>query len=524
MSELTPNLNLFKYDTNSDSSQAFSISNALNPNWDIIDNAFSQIRAVKGYEENGNILTDPVGLAYVKKYAHSTFDLDKFIVVGSSIITNDGIASGFETSHTNYINVPNTYNFSTSNSFELGIGFILTSSTATKGFLYRVAIDSYLGTFGFAIGIENNKVVVSGMTSETFTIDYTLSLNTYYILKVKCNNGTCGIYIDNDLIGLQFTYIKDISSAYITIGNGTGTNSNPFNFGSIDLKQFSITVDGVEVFSGNKTGTDYYEKDTYTLSPNNNKIQIIDTGIVTNFKSVSASILDTGIVMDYTKSFSFYVPFLCTYGNKDNQALINLCGYRDYYNTLRIQCDNRSHFSIRFYKNTTKTESLKVSSSSTLSYNKWYLLCFSWDGTNYICKIKRLFTTEFTNLFTYADSTPVVTAFDDTVSHTVSFGDRYSHWYLNGFLDLKYLKIYSQDNLIYSPYAEIPYTCSLSGEKIVDSTYRTILQELYVQGKLYSAYYTLDETNNNYTLPYGDSYGMLNKNKITIDMMSNGGL
>ena len=38
MSEYTPNLNLFKYNTSTDGKEVFSIAQALNHNWDILDN------------------------------------------------------------------------------------------------------------------------------------------------------------------------------------------------------------------------------------------------------------------------------------------------------------------------------------------------------------------------------------------------------------------------------------------------------------------------------------------------------
>ena len=62
----------------------------------------NRLHALKGYEDNGTLLTDAEGLADVKSYAHSTFDLSKFTLTGTPTITNDGIASGFSSS--NYIN------------------------------------------------------------------------------------------------------------------------------------------------------------------------------------------------------------------------------------------------------------------------------------------------------------------------------------------------------------------------------------------------------------------------------------
>ena len=45
MSTTTENLNLFKYNLATDGAIEFSITNALNNNWDIIDNAFANIQA-----------------------------------------------------------------------------------------------------------------------------------------------------------------------------------------------------------------------------------------------------------------------------------------------------------------------------------------------------------------------------------------------------------------------------------------------------------------------------------------------
>lgn len=46
MSTYTPKLNLFKYDPINDAKQAFSIQQALNNNWDIIDSYLSNISSV----------------------------------------------------------------------------------------------------------------------------------------------------------------------------------------------------------------------------------------------------------------------------------------------------------------------------------------------------------------------------------------------------------------------------------------------------------------------------------------------
>lgn len=55
---------------------------------------------------------------------------------------------------------------------------------------------------------------------------------------------------------------------------------------------------------------------------------------------------------------------------------------------------------------------------------------------------------------------------------------------------------------------EIPYVLSKTGSKIVDVAYRDKVQALYAQTGT-APYYTIDETNKNFTLPMGEIYGMI---------------
>ena len=56
----------------------------------------------------------------------------------------------------------------------------------------------------------------------------------------------------------------------------------------------------------------------------------------------------------------------------------------------------------------------------------------------------------------------------------------------------------------------IIYNLSKTGSKIVNSAYRTTIQNLYAQDGI-APYYTIDELNQNYTLPMGDIYGMISR-------------
>lgn len=57
---------------------------------------------------------------------------------------------------------------------------------------------------------------------------------------------------------------------------------------------------------------------------------------------------------------------------------------------------------------------------------------------------------------------------------------------------------------------QIPYTLSKTGSKIVDVAYRDKVQALY-QEQGYAPYYTIDEQNQNFTLPMGEVYGMIER-------------
>ena len=60
----------------------------------------------------------------------------------------------------------------------------------------------------------------------------------------------------------------------------------------------------------------------------------------------------------------------------------------------------------------------------------------------------------------------------------------------------------------------IPYTLSKTGSKIVDVAYRDKVIDLYEQ-EGQAEYYTIDEENQNFTLPMGEIYGMIGGSSST---------
>ena len=239
--------------------------------------------ALKGYEDAGELLTDSEGLADVTNYAHSTFDISKFQRDGTPVVTNDGI-----------------YTPTSGNLFKL-TSLSISSANEVK---FRIAFKYYTGStyrdifsglgmnYAPRLVINNNNTVslyaYDGTVINTITLSASsFTNNTWYIIEwtLSNTNSSYKLYdINNNLISsgsqapsttlnINFAYALSI----FRIGYSGGTT--PIIFDSqIDLKQFSITVDGIPVFSGNKTGVDTYTINNstvsipYTLSKTGSKI------------------------------------------------------------------------------------------------------------------------------------------------------------------------------------------------------------------------------------------------------------
>jgi len=209
---------------------------------------------------------------------HSTFDVNKFTIVGTPTITDDGIASGF--SDSNYL--IHNLDFSSATTWEVEIQFKSPNSlTGTHRVIDRVSgadnliiVAQINNTCGVSLNV--NSAAIFYLNDNTFNI----SANTNYIVKIGYD-GTS--YYAKFNTGADDTVISTVTSAskwsaaqahYI----GRGSNSGFAFNSSIDLKQFSVLIDEVPVFSGNQTGIDIYTINSetvsipYTLSSTNDKI------------------------------------------------------------------------------------------------------------------------------------------------------------------------------------------------------------------------------------------------------------
>ena len=203
-------------------------------------------------------------LVYVETngYSKEEFDLSKFTVVGNPTITNDGIASGF--SSDNIIKSSQNIDLTTATSWCIKCKAKRSSSTMSSLFSIQQpsgkAVRLYVtarGALGFSIPTSDNSWGDCGETSAN-----TISLNTDYYLKLEFKNNYYSSYYSQD--GNNYTLGKSIPSTHLVpivnpLQIGARNDTVDILDGSIDLSQFSITVDGKEVFKGTKT-VEYPEK------------------------------------------------------------------------------------------------------------------------------------------------------------------------------------------------------------------------------------------------------------------------
>lgn len=239
-----------------------------------------RLHALKGYLDKGELLTDSEGLADVKSYAHSTFDLSKFIQPsGSNVIADsNGIVENF--SETNYF--IQSLDFRNATSWEVVLKFKTPATFTSAG-----RIIDYNGSNKISIMVNeasrlNFGLDINGNTLVNLNFNFiTYTPNTWYTVKYSYD----GTYynIDYSTDGENFTRKNQIESTQLwsaaSLHNiGRGINNGLSFTGAFDLKYFSVKSDGIPVFLGNRTGIDTYTIDNstvsipYTLSKTGSKI------------------------------------------------------------------------------------------------------------------------------------------------------------------------------------------------------------------------------------------------------------
>lgn len=229
------------------------------------------------------------------------FDIGKFTVVGTPTITDDGIASGF--SGSDYLQF-GTQDFYNKDEWEIIIPYTTSSVADTTqrylticdGFSISTKMNSYTGYANIHLSDETNFVLNLGNVTTTST-KYYLKLRyssiNGYSFSYKVATGEWSIPKTNPTT----TKVKRGSSQTI----GYFTNSTYIFNGSIDLKQFSITVDGEQVFNGLMESTKpIYDK----LASTSTTLTTFQTDTDNNFSAVNSALNEKANLSD----LAGYVP------------------------------------------------------------------------------------------------------------------------------------------------------------------------------------------------------------------------
>lgn len=464
-----------------------------------------RLHALKSYLDKGELLTDAEGLADVKEYAHSTFDLSKFTVVGSPNITNDGIASGFSAS--DYL-TGNNFTFNdlkdkswkislttqydsnvttisddatmlllSSGYLSMGGGFSLVSNKSVR--IYMVAGDNN-GT-----QLEYYGWMPSGNGTITLELAFDITLGKYTATFIDVDGSVSSFPWTPSTTNKQLYSIYTSPTSTFRIGNG----ADGYSLLPIDLKQFSITVDGVEVFSGNKTGID-------TIKPNNYTVvgtpTISADGIASGFSSSNCLYKDLVLGDNFELDIEIKTP----YPYIDQEIFFNI------YDST----NNISAFDFRY-----------LNSSDSGLFGRLS------NGTDYPGLIQWAVAANKNLKLKVIKNGSSITVYENGVSKgtyngVYSLGSSNCRIFIGRYntgafaistpLDLNAFKIYIDGNLVYQPCLKIPYTESKTGSKIVDSVYRDRVSDMYSQFG-YAPYYTLSDTD--FTLPQGELYGLYEK-------------
>ena len=452
---------------------------------------------LKAYEDVGELLTDPKGLADVTKYAHSTFDNNKFTAEGSPIVTNDGIASGFSVDDylTSSVSIPANSNYTIRGTFTTG-----TLTTSEYVFSLASGTTNQLSLMSNYYNDSHNLSIVYPYDTWIHGSSLNLSNDTTYSFEVIVNGANLRLLVNGVQVVNLNTYTNGaIDTLYI---GRAATDIYPWS-GSIDLKPFSIAVDGVSIFTSNKVGVDTIKPDDYTVvgSPT-----ISDKGVASGFSD--SNYLKINNLESYVGNSTNWSMIFCITTDSSfshTQTIFDESGY--WGNNLRIKdngtmalclTSNGSSYDIANYKTGT----------IALQENTTYFIRLSFNGSKYLVE----YSTDNDNYSTYLEQTS--SSLVKSINSYMTFGAYVNSgtFSFEGTIDLNVFKIYVDGDLVYQPCLKIPYTLSKSGSKVVDSNYRDRVSDMYKQFG-YSPYYTLEE-GLNFTLPQGELYGLIGQQAL----------
>ena len=486
------------------------VSGVADCNTDVVNDCLMHLKyentsdAIQNMYETGQVEKQSRAFNQLLSMKHSTFDKSKFTVVGSPTITDDGVASGF--SNSNYLIAPVKSNLLNSFSAE---GSYTYKTKDQESIIWCYNLNCYLSINKSGFFLKYPTGTSSESSTSSFLtiplIDVGISESDVVHSKVTLSPDKISLTINNIVkeldVNINWGYLQKITSTSgIRLGNANAYQEKYYFAGSIDLKAFSITVDGKEVFNGNKTGIDTIKADNY---------EVVGSPVIT----------DDGVASGWSLSNYVKIPDV----QLQNAKTWKIEGVVDVKNVqqngpgcwlsvtqgngliLPIWSDS-TYAKFQLYLSSSTSEwniATAVSSAILLSEGSTFKCELEFTGTQYVYTIYQVATSKKVAVLTVDSSDKVYQ------SPTVLGIKRNTHSMASdNTIDLNSFKIYVDGKLVYQPCLKIPYTQSKTGSKVVDSIYRDRVQDLYEQEGL-AGYYTIDEENQNFTLPMGEIYGMI---------------
>ena len=491
------------------------------------DKGNDKLHALKGYEDKGELLRDEEGMKDVKSYARSTFDLSKFTVVGSPNITDDGIASEITQGNLIYAGSLKSSDFK-GHSWEV-ISPVLNLVTPPSGYvIYQMCGFSPLGYGGdgfVQLLINSTGTLLVQWTVNTPSNDSTernegnrAALNPDYLSYKDGDNIQAKVTFDITTGTYSFYYNRLDNNGWIFVSKYVPTttekqlydivygNQNIFVAGvwntmdgtkqKIDLKTMSISVDGVPVFSGNKTGLDTIKPDDYTVvgSPTISADGVLNQATGSSCVTTNTLTLSNNNDIDIEMKVYLLGDHCYVFGGNNGTR----------FEPYNIPANGNPAWSVLSF-----AEQFAMAIIEVLPENQWITIRLHYRGANSYAEI--LENGSFRSLSTF-----IIANNSFSINEILLIGQFDGHS-SNCNIDLNAFKIYVDGDLVYQPCLKIPYTESKTGSKIVSSPYRDRVSDMYNQFG-YAPYYTLSDTD--FTLPQGELYGMYEKyRKQTLDDM-----
>ena len=285
----------------------------------ITSTAYDNINQSKALS-TGNVSSNSEVYSDIQNYAHSTFDLSKFSVVGNPTISDDGILTN--TSNLNCVLV-NNIDLRTANIWEIDLLINIQDTDLSNNICLVFNTDNRL-VFQISTDLKISLFTNIGTQNINFSSSVSVIQQGLNKIKLKYDSSSgYNIFVNDIQVASNTTTSKTTANGSFYIGGGYSTLfMNEPN--SIDLKSFAIWVDGVPVFNGNITGTDTINEIQipYTLSKTGSKI--VDVAYRDRVQSLYSQ---TGEALYYTidePNQNFTLPMGEVYGMITQKANVDL--------------------------------------------------------------------------------------------------------------------------------------------------------------------------------------------------------